>query len=411
MKNNLYVFRMKAVFSDKLTVVIMLLSALCFFFLINNLSLHAEERSSIPIGVVNLDRSESANELVENIKEVPAFFVYEGGESELKALLYKEEIRVYFIIKEGYEKSIQAGSTDKLIDMYYPKEDASAKLLSDIIAGEMLYKICLYKGYQSYQFLPRNNTGKNTSDPETREDNRLSEKEYADYAKSLEARPDFAFAFDISLVNINNGDFEGKIDNSVLYLQAVWGIIAMLLSFTAMLITAGSVLEKETGIQRRAKISLLRPYSMDFSHFGAAFTVQSILAFFLCYVLHGKTESLLKQDIQLFFLLELFSGVMILWFLFLGKLSERLGRYQLIGVISNLIFGLLGFLYLLEGFIDKNLLNISKIIPNCWFIEEFTDIILKTNLQGIPYISFIKFIIAACGLLILNGLISKRQNR
>jgi len=186
----------------------------------------------------------------------------------------------------------------------------------------------------------------------------------------------------------------------------------MLLSFTAMLMTAGSVMEKEMGILSRVKLSLMKSYTMDLSHFGAALTVQSIISFFLCFLLKGKIGNLsLNQVVLLFLSLEMFSALMIVWFLFLGKLSGRTGRYQLFGVISILVFGIMGFLYLMSGFIDDKLLNITKIIPNCWFIEEFTDIILNKNLQDVPFISCLEFIMTACGLLALNGLISKRQYR
>jgi ABC-2 type transport system permease protein len=412
MKNNLYLFRMKAIFSDRLTWIIMIVSSLIFLFIINNLSMSAGERSSIPIGVLNLDRSETADELIESIKEIPALYVYEGSEKELKQLLYKEEIRAYFIIKEGYEKSIQAGNTDGLITMHYQEADESAKILSDIIAGDMLYKICLFKGYNLYHSLPEKGVNRSDSSADTKINNRLTEEEYMTHAKALEAMPDFDFAFDIRMIDVMNKNNEGKIENSILYLQAIWGIVAMLLSFTAMLMTAGSVMEKEMGILSRVKLSLMKSYTMDLSHFGAALTVQSIISFFLCFLLKGKIGNLsLNQVVLLFLSLEMFSALMIVWFLFLGKLSGRTGRYQLFGVISILVFGIMGFLYLMSGFIDDKLLNITKIIPNCWFIEEFTDIILNKNLQDVPFISCLEFIMTACGLLALNGLISKRQYR
>ncbi len=408
MKNSLYIFRIKTILNDKLTCFIMAFSVLVLLFIVNNLSINAGDRSSIPIGLLNLDRSDSAGELAGNIENVPALYVYEGTEKELRELLYKEEIKAYFIINEGYEKALRTEKLSGLVTMYYPKEDKSAKILSDLIAGEMLHQICLNKGYNLYRSLPWETvTGQKKGSS-----NRDLEKEYTDYANSLITLPDFNFAFDIRLVNIKNRDFEGRVENSVLYLQAVWGLAAMLLSFTAMMMTAGSVSEKETGIQSRVKISLLSPYRMDFNHFTASFTAQSILGVLIILSFTGRISGFTtKQGILLFLSMELFSAVMILWFLLLGKFTDRTGRYQLFGSLSILGFGLLGFLYLISGFIDEKLLNISKIIPNCWFIEEFTDIILKTSLQDIPYMSYIKLTITAVGLLILNGITGKRQYR
>ncbi len=373
--NNLYVFRMKAIFRDKLTCIIIVLSVLVFLFIVNQLSLNARERSSIPIGLLNSDQSESANQLAGDIKEIPAFYVYEGTEKELKGLLYKEQIHAFFVIEEGYEKWIQTGKTDELITMYYLADNKTVKILSDIFAGEMLYKICLYKGYNLYHSLPEPENGGTAG---SNRNKGYSENEYMDYAKSLTALSDFDFAFDISMINVENQGTQTKLDNSVIYLQVIWGILGMLLSFMAMLMTAGIVLEKEAGMAGRIKISLLRPFFIDLSHLGAALTVQGFLAILLCIILGRKLPDFtFRQGGALFLSMMLFSLVMGLWFLFLGKFISRPGIYQLIGIFSILLFGLLGFLDLTAELMDIKLLNISKIIPNCWFIDEFTDIILR----------------------------------
>ncbi|WMJ87907.1 ABC transporter permease [Anaerocolumna sp. MB42-C2] len=407
MKNNLYTLRIKAILNDKLTCGILMISLLLFLYIINNFSIHAEERSSIPIGILNLDQSESSKDLIMDLRKVPSFYVYEGSKEYLNGLLLKEQIRAYLIIHKEYEKSIQIGKTEDLITMYYSAGDETAKILSDIIAGEMLYKICLYKGYNKYQFLP----WKDYSSQLTLKQNKmLTWNDYNAYANSLMNSPDFDFGFNISMINTDNRNNGSKIDNSILYQQVIWGIIAMLLGFTAMLMSLGAVLEIESGIRNKAGISLLGPFSLDLSYFTAAFTLQSIFCIVLLASLAGKFGNLtIKQVLLLFLLLELFSGVMILWFLLIGKLSERAGRFQLISIICILLFGLLGFLSITAGFLGNELLNISKIIPNSWFIDEFTAIILNKNLQGITNISYIKFIITACGLLIINRLLSKKQ--
>ncbi len=409
MKNNLYIFRLKAILNDKLTCGILIISLFLFLFIINNFSIHAEERSSIPIGILNLDQSESSKELIKNLKKVPSFYVYEGSAEYLKELLLKEQIRAYLIIHKEYENSIQMGKTDELVTMNYLDGDESAKILSDIIAGEMLYKICLYKGYNEYQFLPwKDNSFRLDSDP----GKKLSRNEYMDYVNSLMVSPDFDFAFDISMVNTDNRNTGNKIENTILYLQVIWGIIAMLLGFTAMLMSVGAVLEIETGIRKKTGITLFGPFSLDLSHFTAVLTLQSTFSIVLLASLAGKFTNLsVRQILLLFLLLELFSGVMILWFLIIGKLAGKAGRYQFIGIICILSFGFFGFLTITAGFLSNELLKISKIIPNSWFIDEFTAIILNKNLQGITYISYIKFIITACGLLIINRLLSKRQYR
>lgn len=401
MKNNLFVLRLKALFADKITCMILLITVLIFLLIINSLSFHAGDRSSIPVGILDLDQSSSTKELVKNLQEVPSLYVYEGTEKELRELLQKNEIKAYFILHSGYEDRIRAGKTDGLIAMNFMEGDESAKILSDIVAGEMLYKLCQYKGFRRYASLKQG--GGNTF-------GQLTADEYLDYTDRFLSMQEFDFAFDIKMIQISDPDRDEEIPNSILYLEAVWGITAMLLSFLAMVMTAGMVFEKEQGIRQRTKIALVKPYVLDFSHFGTAFSILSLLAVLICLSLSRQIPNFIPtQAVRIFLLTELFAVVMVLWFGLLAKLADTTGKYQTMGIVSVLIFGFFGFVPLIAGFLAKDILNISKFIPNCWFIKEFTDIILNTNLKNISNNSYPDFMITACGLFVLHGLINKRQ--
>lgn len=402
MKNNLFLLRFKAMFADKITCMIMLITVLIFLILINSLSFHAGDRSSIPVGILDLDQSSSTKELIKNLQKVPSLYVYEGTEKELRALMQKNEIKAYFILNSGYEDRIRAGKTDELIAMNYLEGDESAKILSDIVAGEMLYKICQYKGFRRYASLKQQDGGNTFG--------RLTAEEYMDYTDLFLSMQEFDFAFDIKMIQISEPDRDKEIPNSILYLEAVWGITAMLFSFLSMVMTAGMVFEKEQGIRQRTKIALLKPYTLDFSHFGPAFSVLSLLAVLICLSLSRQIPDFIPaQAVRIFLVTELFAVVMVLWFGLLAKLAGTTGKYQTIGIASVLIFGFFGFVPLIEGFLGKNILNISKFMPNCWFIKEFTDIILNTNLKNILINSYSYFLLTICGLFVLHGLINKRQ--
>lgn len=402
MKNNLFVLRLKALFADKITCMILVITGLIFLLIINSLSFHAGDRSSIPVGILDLDQSSSTKELVKNLQEVPSLYVYEGTEKELRELLQKNEIKAYFILHSGYEDRIRAGKTDGLIAMNFMEGDESAKILSDIVAGEMLYKICQYKGFRRYASLEQQDGGNTFG--------RLTTEEYMEYTDLFLSMREFDFAFDIKMIQISDPNRDEEIPNSILYLEAVWGITAMLLSFLAMVMTAGMVFEKEQGIRQRAKIALIKPYVLDFSHFGAVFSILSLLAVLICLSLSRQIPNFIPaQAVRIFLLTEMFAVVMVLWFGLLAKLAGTTGKYQTMGIVSVLIFGFFGFVPLIAGFLAKDILNISKFIPNCWFIKEFTDIILNTNLKNISNNSYPDFMITACGLFVLHGLINKRQ--
>ena len=413
--NNIYLIRMKLIFQDKMTCIVMLVTLLLFLFIMNSLSLGAQEKSSIPIGLINLDHTESAEQLAENVRQVPALFVYEGDKTSLMKLLYEEQINSIFVINEGYEESIQRGKSNKLITMYYLEDNKTAKIISDIIAGEMLFKISLYKGFNLYKSLPVNKNKNDNSDSEIGEldSKRYTEDEYLNYAQKLLESSDYNFSFDITLVNVEKNEEVGKkIDNSMLYQQIIWAILGMLLSFVAMFMVTGIVLDKEMGLDKRIRISSLRIRTVDYSHLFAILTVLSIYSLLLCILVGSKLkEFTLWQGGSLYLLLLLFSLCLALWFILLGKVIRQVGRYQYIGSFSILLFGFIGFFYLVKSFVNSELLNISYFIPNSWFIQGFTDIILNTSLQDIPYTAHKNLAIIGLCLFILNGLIGRRQNR
>jgi ABC-2 type transport system permease protein len=416
--NKVFILHLKMIFSQRLTLIVLTLSSIIMLVILSQLSIHAENKSSIPVGITNLDESETADNLVRSLKNLPALNVYEGTEGELAKLLKEEKISVYFVIGNGYEISLEKGKTADLITLYYAKGDEKYKILSDIIAGEMLYPICLNKGYNLYQALDwkelitEGNRAENIPD-NTPDSKKFTKEEYVEYADTLTAKTDFNFAFDIALLNPKAGaNQKEELTNSVIYEQIIIGIIGMLYAFIAMSMMAAFVMEKENPIHKRLKISLLSPFLKDMNQVGAVFMAEGILSIFLVIILSSKISAgLIVKGSAIFSLMLLFSLVLALLFLFLSKRINQVEKYQLTGTIIILFFGLAGFLNLLSGFINPNILKISKIIPNNWFIQGFTDIIISKSLQDIPYESFAYFILAALGLFLINGIIGLKQKQ
>jgi hypothetical protein len=272
------------------------------------------------------------------MKQVPSLYVYEEDETSLKKLLHSEQLSAIFVIEEGYEKAIQAGKTDELITMFYLKNNGTVKIISDIFAGEMLYKIGLYKGYNLYKALPFSRVDESTDSEEGElVSHRFSEHEYLEYAQGLTKSTDFDFGFDISMINVErNKEISDKLNNSVIYQQIIWGILGMLLSFIAMIMATGIVIDKEIGLDKRIGISLLRTRKVDFSHLGAMLTVLSIFSLILCILVGSKVPDFnLLIGASLYLLMLLFSLVMGLWFVLLGKVIRKVGKYQYIGKSQN----------------------------------------------------------------------------
>ncbi len=112
----------------------------------------------------------------------------------------------------------------------------------------MLYPISLAKGLKEYEALKKPALGNEKKEIENSEiqNNWFTGQEYVDYINKLSKASDFDFAFDINMVDLESG--EGALNplgNSVIYFQVVFGILGMLISFVAMYITVGAVVEKE----------------------------------------------------------------------------------------------------------------------------------------------------------------------
>ncbi len=407
----MYRYRLKLIFGDKQNCILLACTFVLFLLVAGSLSAGAQNRSNIPIGLIDRDHSESSEQLATGLKQIPALYIYEGGEQKLNKLLYSEQISAIFVLEEGYEESVRSGDVKELVTMYYLEDKDNVKVLSDIFAGEMLYEICLSKGYNLYESLPAVKGSASGADGEENGPELFSRQEYVKYAKGLAESADYDFAFDIEMVSTGNQDTgSNKLSNSVIYLQIIWGILGMLLPFAAMIMAAGVVLERESGLYKRIRISLIRTSVMDVTNLAAILTVLGIVSIPLCILVGSKTAGFtFMRGCALYLLMLLYSAVTGLWFLFLGKIIKKTVKYQYISVFSIILAGILGFFQLIGGFIRPEILNFLKLIPNNWFIQGFTDIILSNGF--VPYQSYAVLGVTVMGLYGLNCLTGYGQNK
>lgn len=408
--NNLFYMRLKLIVQDKMTSFVLLVSSILFLLIISNLSINSEERSSIPIGLLNLDKSNSSNQLVSDLKEVPAFYIYETKEENLKKLLYDEQISAYFVIEEGYEKAIKIGRINELVTLHYLEGSQSSKILSDIFAGEMLYQISLYKSLYLYKSLKQKHEFN-----ERNVNQFMNDDEFINYMNQLIDKNDFDFAFDIKMVNVKNGDFSNgnnTINNSILYQQIIWGILGMILSFIILFIGgAGLILEKELGIDKRLKLAITHPFWKDWDYLLIMIIMTGILSTVSVFIVGIRIHEFTVTDGFLLIILNcLFIVVLGEGFLLLTKIINKLGVYQFVGVISILFMGICSFFSIVKGVIPQFVFNLFKFIPNNWFIQGFTDIIINNTLQDIPFDSYARLSQMAFILFIINIVIGIRQN-
>lgn len=406
---DLYKLSLKRLLLNKLTIVILLSIFLTGIFLTFVMAENAQTKSSIPIGVMDLDKSTESEALLERIKEIPAFYVYEGTQEKLHQLLKEDLVQAVFIIKDGYENVIKSGKVKNLITLQYKDNNSAVKILSDIFAGEMLKNICLYKGYLLYEKVTADNReqiiGTNPSFDTL--------EQYTNYVEELEVKSD-SFTFDMRVVD--NGlrrDISGRLDNSLIYIQILSGILTICLSLFGLYGALPLAADKEEGIRKRLKIGVVRRsiFGLDLCTGGAVLSLLLLFNLIICvcffFTLPGLTA---LNAVLLFMLLLLYSVIVVFGYLILGNLTGRVRKYEGSGIIFALVFGILGIGSTFSGFIQHDLLNISKLAPNSWFISGFIDIIVNTGLQDIPYMQFFSLGITGFSFFCILWLIDIRKH-
>lgn len=411
--------KIKLVFRDRMTSFAIIVSSFIFLLLFLQLSINVEEKSSIPIGVLNLDHSESGAELLAKIKTNPAFYVYEEKESKLRELLLKETIEVYFVIEQGYQENIMKGIHKEIVTMSYLKGNESSKILADIFAGEMIQTISTYKSFLAYERWIQ--TQSLESDQESTLQNKknyLSFEKYLSYIETRSLSSDFDFAFDFHYLESDTEEVFGeKVQNSILYQMFMLGILCMVISFLIMFLCSSIIVqERVLGITQRIRLVSNGFYThMDYSSITCIVTgVLSSMALFLL----GTYSVFATNEFYLFsFILFMLYIVVVSEELYLvANITGGFGSYQLLGIVIILGQGILGFLWILQEFMPKFLIKIIKFTPNGWFIEGFTDIIFHNQGNGVSKDSFIQLLVTALVLLTFNiclekTLVEKSKNK
>ncbi len=369
----IFLLRMKLIGKDRITLTVLLSSLLMFSILIQTLSSTAEEHSAIPIGLVDLDNSEESLSFAERVSKVSSLRIVEETEEKLHSLLLDELIYAIFVIDEGFEEKLHKGNPKDLVSVYFIGKHRSTAILSDILAGEMMYPITLYKSIRYYEGIEY-------------EGQKLSEDEYKSYiVQLLKGSTDFDFAFDISYERPQDSISDNlQISNTILYNQLIFGILGILAALIAMFIISVRIREKELGVEERLRISRFSMLQRDLGSVLSLLLIEGCLAFIFASLILlqlGIWKPLIIVS-SLLLIME-FSLVMGCIFIIVSNLVKSIITYQMIGSILILITGGLGFYQMLNGFRPTATSKVLNFIPNCWFIQGFTDIIVYGNKQGI----------------------------
>ena len=342
-----FILRLAICLKDRAAGICYLVSAVVIVCLLLGLSEAGEERSAVPIGLVNRDDSRESEELAESIKKNSALYVYTGTEKELEDRLLDGYINSIFIIREDYGLNVRNGVTEELLEVISGEDDKVSVVVADIIAGSMLYDICRSKAYKMYK-KQEGKAGK-------------SREEYAEYVLATAQKPDFQFAFDLEYIDANNGKIaENAVTNGMIYKQMIAGMLAMLLSLISFASCNGICAEYENGARRRLKNLPCSKFLINLFDFFGIFVYTLPL---------GIISGLLLNGVKGMLLSIAYLAFMCPVCLLLSNLCKKTEAYQLSGAVVIIALGVFGFVSVFMGLIGG--VGFAAYTPNALFISAF----------------------------------------
>ncbi|MBP5652030.1 MAG: ABC transporter permease [Lachnospiraceae bacterium] len=359
---NEFTLRLKLLLRDRTATICYIAVCLVILFVIMGLNIHSEERSSLPIGLVTEDESSEARILSDKIRANDALYVYTDEFEPLYDMLLDGYINCIFVIKNGYGDSVRRGSPSETVMLYAAEDDKVSTIISDIVAGCMMYEICLDKAFVRYLKL----------EPiEGR--NKLDFDAFSEYLETLAGSDEFRFAFDVKYVDGASGEASpSDITNGMIYRQMIAGMLAMLLMLVCFCSCNPVVSEFESGI--RGRLKTVGTHRLK----GALLEIAALIAYSLPVIvlisvmlfgtagMGGSLRLLLIDLVFAFFCCAVF-------YLF-AFICRSVFVYQLLGTVFLIVSGVTGFVSVFSGLMGTPSFSAS---PAACYIDAFIKYVLR----------------------------------
>lgn len=354
---NDYKLRLKLLLKDRTAGICYIVSLVVILIVILGLNIHAEERSSLPIGLVLEDKSEKASELAGRIRETEALYVYENELDPLYDMLLDGYINCIFVIKEGFQEAIADGDAIEVLGIYAAEDDKISTVISDIVAGCMMYEVCLDKAYKRYSGLEK-------ADPDHV---KMTYPEYAEYVRKMAEDDTFRFAFDVTYADAGTGKIStADITNGMIYRQMIAGMLAMLMMLVSFCSFNSVVAEYENGIRTRLKTVAGSRLLRSVKEIAAVATYCLPVVLLISVMLLDQAG--FKACVRILLLDLAFILFFCIMFYIFTVLCRNVFAYQLLGTVTVTVLGALGFISAFRGLIGENLFFNT---PIAFYIDLF----------------------------------------
>lgn len=400
---NIIKLRMKLLFSNKILFVTIILFFLMAAVTINTFFVAAKDKSTIPIGVVDLDDSSHSRLMIDNLKKNKLLKVniysqdlftdeiINANENKLIDKIERKEINALFIIKKGFGNNIENGKFEKIIKDYYLEDKKYASLISDIVLSSILDDVCYNYSINKYFSL------------KGRLNKVYTEEQYMKKIKKLYDNTEDSIGFDFDVVNISNKkSVNDKVSMEIIYREVVIGIVALIILIIVSL--AGNLIvdDYKNNIMLRIGTTKMSRKVKLLGDVASTCTISGIFALLLGIMIVNKM-GIVSFDGKIKFLLIilLFTVTIGVLYVLFTRLIKDMRIYQLIGSITILFFGISGAIYILGFYFEESIVKIFKNLPVGLLINSFKNITLNISCKDniIKYVSIILVIYISTNLI------------
>lgn len=130
-------YKLKMMLGDRLFFIMMIVIPL-FITIATGYALRYEKLNTIPIALVDEDKSGYAFVLLQRMSQKDGLKVETIGREAALSMLEGSKVEQVFIIKKGFEDKIKNGENKELIDVVNSPSSYSADFTSEVAAGEVM---------------------------------------------------------------------------------------------------------------------------------------------------------------------------------------------------------------------------------------------------------------------------------
>ena len=389
---NIVQLRIKLLISNRLLTLVVGLFFIVAVIVTSTFFVSAKDTSTIPIGIVDMDNSAHSKRMIESLRKNKLLKVIvidndiynetnEKGfgkkdlnscKTDLIKKLKKGEINSGFIIKEKFGYNIENNKVEHIIESYYCSNQNYAKLISDIVLSSILDDVCYFYSQDKYYSL------------KNKLDKVYTRNQYKKKINKLYETSGDSIGFDFDIVNIaNNKSVNQNIDITLIYREIIIGITALIIMIICLLVGNIIMDDYDNKVLLRNGTTML---STNIKLLGDIFSMWSMVFGFvvlLGIMLVNKIGlNYIKEKIKFLLIILLFTGTISVLYVFVSRIVNNIGLYQLYTTLLLLICGLGGATYILGPLFGNSILMITEYLPVGILINSYKNISLNNSIKN-----------------------------